>query len=227
MIAKGVTMGSYLNEGYALLRIILPCLWHGTQHIDYWAAEYPDSFPQFIAKQYVDLCKSWVVTSPSLKEVNVVPSGPQPFTRLYNFQDTNRSRASGTDTDVLHAGHDHWYMSAREYGRLIADLRIGTYVAGTQCWKTMTQSRASNAGSLPPYPVGDARLGIWRFQGKHGEYFGHNGGYEFGKIPNIVGSFAGWMAFPNDITAAFVANSNLWFGTEQEKIIMDAFDNAF
>jgi hypothetical protein len=233
MIANGVTgnvpaMSSYLNAGYSLLRIILPYLWNGPEQMDYLAVHHPESFTQWIANQYVDLCKSWILASPSLKEVSVVPTGPQPFTRLYNFQNTSQSRASGGINDVLHAGHDHWYMCAREYGRLIADLRIGTYVAGTGCWNTMTQSRAPNAGPLPKYPVGDARLGIWSFEGKHGEYFGHNGGYEFGStVSNVVGSFAGWMGFPNNVTAVFVANSNLWFGYEQEKILMDAFDNAF
>ena len=68
---------------------------------------------------------------------------------------------------------------------------------------------------------------MWRFAGQHGEYFGHNGGYQFGnQAENVVGSFAGWMAFPGDVTGVFVANSNLWFGYEQEKILMDAFDQS-
>ena len=232
MIENGVTgnvpaTGSYLNEGYALLRVILPYLWHGSEQMDLWESESPESFPQFVAEQYVDICKNWVLAWPSLKDVSVVPTGPAPFTRIYNFQDTSQSRASGKMTDILHAGHDHWYMSAREYGRLIADLRMGTYVAGTTCWATMTQSRAANAGSLPGYPGGDSRLGVWRFEGQHGEYFGHNGGYQFGGTSsNVVGSFAGWMAFPNNVTAVFLANSNLYFGYEQEKMLMDAYDTA-
>lgn len=233
MIANGVpggvpAVGKYLNEGYALLRVILPYVWHGAETMDYWANHYPDSFAQFVANLYRDICKSLPLASPALNEVNLVPTGPQPFTRLYNFQNTAQSRVSGLMTDILHAGHDHWYMSAREYGRFIVELRRGTYVAGVNCWNTMSQSRAPNAGPLPAYPNGDARLGIWRFAGKHGEYFGHNGGYEFGVTPsNVVGSFAGWMAFPDDITGVFVANSNLWFGYEQEKLLMDAFDKAW
>ena len=70
-----------------------------------------------------------------------------------------------------------------------------------------------------------ARLGVWRFAGKNGEYFGHNGGYS-PAVKNVVGSFAGWMAFPGGVTAAFVANSNLWFGVEQEKLLVDSFDAA-
>src|SRR5262249_50715480 len=168
MIANGVAgsvpaTGSYLNEGYALLRVILPYLWHGAHHMDHVATQIPESFPEFLAHQYVDLCKSWVLASPMHKEVSVVPTGPQPFTRLYNYQNTSENRASGLMSDLLHAGHDHWYMSAREYGRMLADLRAGTYVAGTGCWNTMSQTRAPNAGSLPGYPNGDARLGLWRF----------------------------------------------------------------
>jgi hypothetical protein len=232
MIANGVptsvpAMGAYLNEGYALLRVLLPYVWHGTATMDSIATSLGTSFPDFVANQYQDLCKSWVVAAPSLTEVKVVPTGPQPFTRLYNFQDTTQSRPSGSTTDLLHAGHDHWYMSARELGRTITDLRLGTYVGGTNCWTTMTQTRASNAGPMPAYPGGDARLGAWRFAGKNGEYFGHNGGYQFGATANnVVGSFSGWMAFPGGVTAAFVANSNLWFGYEQEKMLMDAYDNA-
>lgn len=231
MIGTGIagsapTVVNYLNEGYSLLRIVLPYLWHGSDTMDYLDAQSPGSFPQYVAHEYVSLCKAWIVTAPSLKEVGVTPTGPQPFTRFYNFQNKIQSSASGTLNDAMFAGADFWNMSAREYGRVIVDLRKGTYVGGPVCWNTMATSRASNAGSLPPYPNGDARLGIWRFEGKHGEYYGHNGAYAVGAA-NAVGAFSGWMAFPNDITAAFVANSNLWFGYEQELMLMDAYDEAF
>jgi CubicO group peptidase (beta-lactamase class C family) len=232
MIANGVptsvpAMGAYLNEGYALTRVLLPYLWHGPADMEHFADQLGSSFPEFVAKQYEQLCKSWILASPSLQDVRTVPTGSLPYTRLYNFQNTSQSRPSGSSTDLLHSGHDHWYMSARELGRVIADLQQGTYVGGTNCWQTMTQTRASNAGSLPAYPGGDGRLGVWRFQGKNGEYFGHNGAYQFGSTAsNVVGSFSGWMAFPGNVTAAFVANSNLWFGYEQEKMLMDSYDNA-
>jgi hypothetical protein len=203
-------------------------LWHGSETMDSWAKDYPDSFPQFVADRYCLICKGFPLANPALDGVSDVPTGPQPFTRLYDFQDTTQSRPSGLMSDDLHAGHDHWYLSAREYGRFIVDLRLGTYVGGAACWNTLSQSRAPNAGPLPAYPAGDARCGIWRFAGQHGEYFGHNGGYQFGATANnVVGSFAGWMAFPGDVTGVFVANSNLWFGYEQEKILMDAFDKAW
>ena len=115
-----------------------------------------------------------------------------------------------------------------EYHRHLAvEVTSRRSIAVLESTTRLLQNPPPNAGSLPGYPVGVAGLGVWRFAGKHGDYFGHNGAYQFGLQPyNVVGSFAGWMAFPNDVTAAFVANSNLWFGYAQEKIPIDAFDAA-
>jgi CubicO group peptidase (beta-lactamase class C family) len=231
MIANGVpggvpAQGKYLNQNYALMRVVLPYLWHGSEVMDFMEQDFPDFFPQFVANTYGGICKAFPLANPALAGVSDVPTGPLPVTRVYDFQDTTQSRPSGQMSDDLHAGPDHWYMSAREYGRFIVDLRLGTYVGGTACWKTMSQSRAPNPGPPPAYPTGDARCGMWRFAGQHGEYFGHNGEYSDPKM-DVVGSFAGWMAFPNDVTGVFVANSNLWFKYEQEKILMDAYDQSW
>ena len=233
MVANGVSgsvpaPGAYLNEGYGLLRVLLATMWYSPATVVYWDTEYPGEIGKIIGQRYVSLCQSTVLADPSLHALSVVPTGSTPYTNIYDFQQTAQHSPSGDPSDILHTGPDHWYMSAQEYGRFAAELRLGTYLAGPMCWNTMSQTRAPNApAALPPYPNGDARLGVWRFAGKNGEYFGHNGGYQFGPTnQNVVGSFAGWMAFPGGVTAAFVANSNLWFGIEQEKILMDSFDAA-
>jgi CubicO group peptidase (beta-lactamase class C family) len=232
MIANGApgsvpATGKYLNEGYALLRVLLPGVFYSRGALDSWEAQNPANFPQVIANLYLNLCKTTVLADPSLSQVSVVPTGPLPFTDIYCFQNTAIDRPSGSSTDDLYSGPDHWYVSAREYGRFIVDLRQGTYVAGTNCWNTMSQTRTPIPNTPePPYPGGDVRLGMWRFAGKHGEYFGHNGGLDFSDGTHTTGSFAGWMAFPDGVTGVLLANSNLWFGYEQEKILMDSYDNA-
>jgi hypothetical protein len=223
---------SYLNENYGLLRVLLSTVWYPPANIDILEKMYPGQIGKIIGQQYVNLCQSTVLSDPALHGISVIPTGPTPYTRIYDFQDPSQNRASGDPSDILHSGPDHWYISAQEYGSFIANLRLGTYVAGTACWNTMSQTRAPNApAALPAYPSGDGdvRLGIWRFAGKEGEYFGHNGGYVFNPTKpdkGLIGSFAGWMAFPAGITAVFVANSNLWFGIEQERILRDSYDEA-
>jgi hypothetical protein len=83
---------------------------------------------------------------------------------------------------------------------------------------TRAPAAAAAASPLPVYPGGDARLGVWRFQGpdKTGNYYGHNGRWS--------DAFTGWMAFPGDVNVVFFANStqNKKFD-EQEKMILDSW----
>lgn len=115
----------------------------------------------------------------------------------------------------LTCGADRWNMSARDYGRFIAHL-INNKLQPNP-WPTMRDTRAPGAAStLPGYPSGDARLGVWRFQGPDGtgNYYGHNGGWS--------DAFTGWMAFPSNVSVVFFANSTLG-ATEQEKMILDSW----
>jgi CubicO group peptidase (beta-lactamase class C family) len=110
---------------------------------------------------------------------------------------------------------DRWNMSALDYGRFIAHL-INNKLQPDP-WPTMRDTRAPGAASPPiAYPNGDARLGVWRFQGPDGtgNYYGHNGGWS--------DAFTGWMAFPGNVSVVFFANSKLG-ATEQEKMILDSW----
>ncbi len=81
----------------------------------------------------------------------------------------------------------------------------------------MRDTRAPDASAtLPVYPNGDARLGVWRLQAPDGShnYYGHTGGWS--------DAFTGWMAFPRGATVAFFANSTLG-PEEQEKMILDSW----
>jgi CubicO group peptidase (beta-lactamase class C family) len=117
----------------------------------------------------------------------------------------------------LTCGADRWNMSAVDYGRFIAHLINGKLQPNP--WPTMRDTRAPGAPStLPAYPAGDARLGVWRFQGTDGtgNYYGHNGKWS--------DAFTGWMAFPGNVSVVFFANSTLPPGaTEQEKMILDSW----
>jgi hypothetical protein len=118
----------------------------------------------------------------------------------------------------LTCGADRWNMSARDYGRFIAHL-INNELQPNP-WPTMRDTRAPGAAStLPPYAKGDARLGVWRFQGLDGtgNYYGHNGEWS--------DAFTGWMAFPDNVSVVFFANSthdNTKFH-EQEQMILDSW----
>jgi hypothetical protein len=106
-------------------------------------------------------------------------------------------------------------MSAREYSRFIANL-INNKLQPNP-WPIMHDTRAPAAPSaLPAYPLGDVRLGVWRFQGPDGtgNFYGHNGKWS--------DAFTGWMAFPGGVNVTFFANSTLGM-TEQEKMILDSW----
>ena len=69
---------------------------------------------------------------------------------------------------------------------------------------------------------------MWRFPGKDGLYFGHNGeqgSFDKNGVPIATG-FGGWMVYPNGPTAVLLANSNRWFPEEQEwGILLPAYDS--
>jgi CubicO group peptidase (beta-lactamase class C family) len=118
----------------------------------------------------------------------------------------------------LTCGADRWNMSARDYGHFIAHLINGKLQPDP--WPMMRDTRAPGIASPPPaYPDGDARLGVWRFEGSDGtgNYFGHNGGWS--------DAFTGWMAFPGDVNVVFFANSthDEEKFDEQEKMILDSW----
>ena len=116
---------------------------------------------------------------------------------------------------ILRCGADGWFMSVLDYARFIANLTGGQL--SPDPWPMMRDTRAPGAPSdLPAYPVGDARLGVWRFQApdRTGDYYGHNGEWR--------DAFTGWMRFPDASSIAFFANSPLG-PEEQEKMILDSW----
>jgi hypothetical protein len=108
-------------------------------------------------------------------------------------------------------------MSAREFGRFIAHLSHGSIMSQAR-WNSMHENPAGD-----PTKGALAGLGLFVFPGKHGAYYGHNGGWEVGG----VGAYAGWMTYPDGTTAVMVVNSNNIINKEPEfGILMPCYDAA-
>jgi CubicO group peptidase (beta-lactamase class C family) len=228
-IGQGVTAllpapSVYSNSGYCLLRIILPYLWAPKSSIDNAEGNPLVNFPKFLGDRYVEHVRATVFDGAGIQGVDVVPNGPTPYTIYYNFNDTTKTYQVPS-ANRLYAGAGGWILSAREYGRFLVELQYGQL---STFWKIMRDTSAPSIFTPEPDSGATPRLGMFRFPGKEGYYFGHNG--EQGSFSSagtaIATGFGGWMVYPNGTTAVLLANSNRWFPEEQEwNILLPAYDD--
>lgn len=227
-IAQGstglLTEPSYANANYCLFRIILPYLHLGHQFFDFIENGPSGSslMPTLTGADYVSYVITHVLTPSLIDGVSVTPSGPTPYTLWYKTTDTSQHWQDGPNGDaLLRTGAGYWNMSAREFGSFIAHLRHGSIISKSH-WKWMYE----NPIGTPSPGRAPAGLGLWVFQGgKHGTYYGHNGGFE--AWTNGPGAYGGWMAYPDGTTAVFLVNSDNIIGKEPEfDILMPAYDAA-
>jgi CubicO group peptidase (beta-lactamase class C family) len=224
-----VGTGSYQNINYSLLRVLLAYLNPNTSPFLKILGEF-DSLRRWLspctAMAYVSNIQTYILGPSGAASASVGPTDSLLDQAKWALQ-INKQAEWFTD-NLGHLGDQHdptnayltcganrWNMSARDYGRFIAHL-INNKLQPNP-WPTMRDTRAPAAAStLPTYPGGDVRLGVWRFQGPDGtgNYYGHNGGWS--------DAFTGWMAFPGDVSVVFFANSKLG-ATEQEKMILDSW----
>ena len=211
---------AYSNSGYCLLRVIIPFLSMSPAMKKKVEKDPNVNLPKFLGDQYVDRARA-VLTGDG---IDVVPNGDKPYTVYYNFKDQTKTYQIPND-NRLYAGAGGWIMSAREYGRFLAEMQFGSLKT---FWETMRDTPAPSIFEPEPAMGATPRLGMWRFPGKEGFYFGHNG--EQGSFDNkgvaIATGFGGWMVYPNGTTAVLLANSNRWFPEEQEwNILLPAYDS--
>jgi CubicO group peptidase (beta-lactamase class C family) len=221
---------SYQNINYSLLRVLLAYLNPSTSSYLQVLGEFDSMHPwlsPLTALAYVSNIQTYVLKPSGAVSASVGPTdslldqaewGLQINKQAEWFTDKlgNLGDQHDPTNAYLTCGADRWNMSARDYGRFIAHLINGKLQPNP--WPTMRDTRAPAAApTLPVYPNGDARLGVWRFQGPDGtgNYYGHNGGW--------TDAFTGWMAFPGDVNVVFFADSKLDPTYEQEKMILDSW----
>jgi CubicO group peptidase (beta-lactamase class C family) len=217
--APGGTIGEvdYQNIDYSLLRVLLAYLDCAP------SLNQLGSFPPFrpmlslqTATIYLNNIQTHILSPSGVTTATIGPASPASDQAEWFSDDHGHLGDQHDPTNaLLTCGADRWNMNAREYGRFIAHLINGHLQPNP--WPTMRDTRAPGAAAaLPAYPVGDARLGVWRFQAPDGSssYYGHNGDWS--------DAFTGWMGFHNGDNVVFFANSTIG-GDEQEKMILDSW----
>jgi CubicO group peptidase (beta-lactamase class C family) len=208
---------NYQNINYSLLRVLLAYLdsgdtldqlgqlWFGRPLLSTLSAGY-----------YMANIENNILAPSGVTAATIGPESPESDQAEWFTDNKDHLGDQHDPTNALvTAGADRWNMNVREYGRFIAHLTNGRLQPDP--WPTMRDTRAPGAPAmLPAYAVGDARLGVWRFQAPDGSgnYYGHNGGWS--------DAFTGWMAFECGANVVFFADSTL-NGDEQEKMILDSW----
>jgi len=109
---------------------------------------------------------------------------------------------------MLRTGAGYWYMSAKEFGRFIANLRHHGRIISSESVKLMM----------------DNNLGMYAADSFVGKSWEHNGGYTTGKGS---GSVAAWMAFSNGVTAVIFANSQGGLAEAPQEVVRNAFNQSW
>jgi CubicO group peptidase (beta-lactamase class C family) len=206
-------VASYANANFCLFRIIIP----------YMASTVTGQVPpllnddknaEFTGKLYVVYVKERVLKPIGLGGIDVVPTGPKPYTRYYPvWDDTTQFYEDKTgDIPMLQTGAGYWHMSAKEFAKFIASLRSGLIVSPETFAIMQQQPTQLFLGTS----IGG--LGMYGVKSTYGWYYNHNG--------SLDGSVGDWMIFPNGITAVILVNSALW-GNPPEVVVRTAFDNAW
>jgi CubicO group peptidase (beta-lactamase class C family) len=218
---------SYQNINYSLLRVLLAYLSDPFLQVLGFFDDLRPWLSPLTAQVYVNNIQTYILQPSGAVSASVGPTDSLLDQAVWQLQINKQAQwftdnlgTLGDQHDPTNAyltcGADRWNMSARDYGKFIAHLVNGKLQPNP--WPTMRDTRAPAAAStLPAYPSGDARLGVWRFQGPDGtgDYYGHNGGWS--------DAFTGWMAFPGHVNVVFFADSKLDPTYEQEKMILDSW----
>lgn len=106
---------------------------------------------------------------------------------IYDFENqTKLGKKSGEYSNQVGAGG--WTLSSRTYAQFVNSLFVDKSYVSNSMLSTMQSSS----------------LGMWRYNGKTGSYYFHNGSSVYGQ--------ACWMAFPEDVIIVIMVNSynNSW-----------------
>lgn len=192
--------GDYQSINSCLLRIALPYIVAGPAALQWYETQ--GTVDSFTANFYVSFVKQKLFAKVGITG-DVVPTGPAPYTRYYNFDDTTKYQKDPTDAAWVSrdSGASYWNLSAREYARFIDGL-FSYKMLGSSMVNAMinTQSPDPNNSST--------RLGMWAetYATALGTqvHYHHNGG------PGAVagaGASTVWWRFPGGITVVLFVNS--------------------
>ena len=126
-IANGATdanfgMNFYANANFCLFRVILPYMTS-----DRSVLQAVENNTDFIARHtgvtYATYVHRHVLQPIGLGDIEVIPTGPVPYTRYTSLGPTSITTAPVDETAVLRGGAGYWYMSAKEFGAFIVALR--------------------------------------------------------------------------------------------------------
>ncbi len=197
----------YQNANFCLFRIIIPYMVS-----DRAVLKTSESNTDFIARHtgitYVRYVQNHVLEPIGLGGINVVPTGPMPYTRYYKFNSPLISFTDPTDdTATLRTGAGYWHMSVKEFGKFISALRHHGKIVSSDSFKVMK----------------DNELGMYGVPETHGSYWNHNGGTGKEGGPGAVSD---WTIFPNGITAVIHINS-LGGLSDPYLVIRNAFNESW
>ncbi|MFO0755848.1 MAG: serine hydrolase [Byssovorax sp.] len=186
----------YQNINYSLFRIIIPYM---ISPPGFWAPfESLQGFDSLLASAYVKFVQKEILEPCNIQNGNVVPVG-EPFTTYYNFHSpffNHFADDPASDGALLRCGAGWWNLSALEYGSFIAALRLGVpdpispaMPPGPRIWGAMVANQ----------------MGVTTLSGATGTYVQFDGSYT--DPQSGAGGQVGWVAFPNNITAVLMINS--------------------
>lgn len=192
---------SYQNMNFALLRILIPKL-EGFDHLSGEANDTSTAYKyiRYVHNHIFDKCglNGRGITHPDLAENVWYYQWPYKNVTGQRFYDY-----------ALNAGAYGWYVSVDDYAKIINNLFNSNELLDG-AWRDTMTTRG---------------LGCYTYEGKHGGYFWHNGGWSWIDIAGAGNVNTCWMYYPNNVICVSMVNSDIpgWF----PDILAQAYDKAW
>ena len=153
VIADSIDVAQYQNMDFAMMRILLPRL---------EGFNLPENKrPEFVSEKYINFVKENIFKPCDLTDANTFPSETDP---VHNYNWPYKGGHGQLFYDyTLSCGAYGWYLSVSDYGKIINKLFNTEELLNTAWRDTMTSNE----------------LGCFAYKGKHGNYYWHNGGWEW------------------------------------------------
>jgi hypothetical protein len=206
-----------LSVNYALMRILIPYVQHGTAK--YKFNEIKGTNAEATSTDYVSIVTGHVLKPSGIVPIfnndftmpDVVPTAETPYTRYYQFGNTNNSWEQDA-LGRLYCGANRWFMSVDDYTLFLNKLWTGKLLYNS---------------SLEILKGG--QMGMTFLYGKYGKYY-----YQKGfAVKNGAGLTTIWMTYPNGIRIVLFMNTVGGLATDSngtpdlQGIVEKAYDNAW
>lgn len=199
VLADSIDVYQYQNTNFALMRVILPRL-----------AKF--NLPNkdrdlFTADKYINYIKNQIFKPCGLEDANPYPSKLNP---VHNYDWPYKGGHGLLFYDyTLSCGAYGWYLSVSDYGKIINKLFNSDKLLDRAWRDTMTINS----------------LGCFTYNGKNGNYYFHEGLWEWNCEDGSGKANTCWMYFPNNVIVVAMANSDIptWF----PDILAHAYDRSW